>query len=432
MKSLKEKDPQIYAALKKEFDRQRDGFELIPSENYVSREVLLALGSIGTNKYSEGMVNKRYYGGNQFIDELESVAVSRAKKLFGVDHVNVQPYSGSPANQAVYFALLKPGDKVMGLNLLFGGHLTHGWNVNFSGSIYSAVHYRTGRDALIDYDEVERLARKEQPGLIFCGATAYPRIYDYKRLGEIAHSIDSYFAADIAHEAGLVASKVIHSPVGHADVITTTTHKTLRGPRGGMVMCNGLPSEPLRPLPKDADRRKNLPTLIDRAIFPGLQGGPHNHTTAAIGVALGEAMQPGFRTYCRQILRNAKALADGLTERGYRLVTGGTDNHLMVVDLTGTGVFGKEAETALDRAGITCNKNTIPWDTRKPYDPSGIRLGTPAVTTRGFKAAQMEDAARLIDRVLKNPHKGHVLEACKDEVMEICREFPIYDDLDYP
>lgn len=423
---LKQTDPEVYKAIMGESKRQFDGVELIASENYVSESVLDALGSILTNKYSEGMVGKRYYGGNKFIDDVESLAVDRAKQLYGVDHVNVQPYSGSPANLAVYFALLEPGNKVMGMNLYFGGHLTHGWGVNITGKYFESVQYQTGRDGLLDYDELEKQVKKERPKLLICGATAYPRVYDYKRLAEIAHSVDAYFMADIAHESGLIAAGVIPSPVGHADVITSTTHKTLRGPRGGMIMCNGNPSEPLKPLAKDADPRQNLPTLIDRAIFPGLQGGPHNHTTAGIAVALGEAMKPEFKVYAQQIVDNAHTLAKAMIERGYELVSGGTDNHLMLINMVASkGISGKEAEEVLEEVGITVNKNTVPWDERKPYDPSGIRLGTPAITTRGLVEDNMGDIAGFIDSAIDNRGNKEVLAQIKSEVTEYMAEFKI-------
>src|SRR3989338_2523799 len=407
---LEQTDPEIYNAIKNEQARQINGLEMIPSENYVSDAVLSAMGSILTNKYSEGYPGKRYYGGNHNID---------------VSHANVQPLSGSPANQAVYFALLNLGDKVMGLHLFFGGHLTHGWKVNFSGKFYTPVNYQTSPNWFLDYDALGKQARQENPKLIFCGATAYPRLYDYKRLGEIAHSIDAYFVADIAHEAGLIAAKVVPSPARHADVITTTTHKTLRGPRGGMIMCDGNPSEPLKPLPEDANPRENLPTLIDRAIFPGLQGGPHNHTTAGIAVALHEAMQPGFKMYAQQILRNAKVLAECLMGYGFNLVTNGTDNHLMLVDLQNKNITGKEAEKALEDVGITVNKNTIPYDPRKPYNPSGIRLGTPALTTRGMREEEMKTIADLISKAIDHPADAGVKERVRLDVFELCKGFPI-------
>ena len=413
----------VFDIIKKEEKRQIEGIELIPSENYVSKNVLKALGSVLTNKYSEGYPGKRYYGGNEFIDEIENLAIERAKKLFGVTHANVQPYSGSMANFAVYFALLNPGDKIMGLDLLFGGHLTHGWKVNVTGKYFNSVQYKTGKDGFLDYDKLYDLAKKEKPKIIFCGATAYPRLYDYKKLSEIAHSIGAFFVADIAHEAGLIAGKVIPSPVGFADVITTTTHKTLRGPRGAMILCNGKPSNPLKPLTKEDDIRENLPTLIDRAIFPGIQGGPHNHQTAAIAVALGEAMRDDFKIYAEQIIKNAKALANALLRRGYNLVTGGTDNHLILIDLRNKNITGKEAETALSKSGITVNKNAVPWDERPPFDPSGIRLGTPAITTRGIKEADMEKIAEFIDKAIINFSNLDFLERQKMEVKEFMKDF---------
>ena len=426
MTVLEQSDPEIANAIENERKRQTNGLEMIPSENYVSPAVLAAMGSILTNKYSEGYPGKRYYGGNQNIDVIETLAQERAKTLFGVNHVNVQPLSGSPANQAVYFALLKPGDKVMGLHLFFGGHLTHGWSVNFSGKFYTPINYQTGSDGFLDYDALEKQAKQEKPKLLFCGATAYPRLYDYKRLGEIAHDIDAYFVADIAHEAGLIAAKAVPSPAGHADVITTTTHKTLRGPRGGMIMCNGNPSDPLKPLPEDANPRENLPTLIDRAIFPGLQGGPHNHTTAGIAVALHEAMQPGFKRYAQQILRNAKTLAESLTGQGFKLVTGGTDNHLMLIDLQNKNITGKEAEKTLEEVGITVSKNTIPFDPRKPFNPSGIRMGTPALTTRGMKESEMKTIADLISKAIDHHGDASVKERVRSDVFELCKGFPIF------
>lgn len=425
-KHLLAQDPDIYRAIMAESKRQFDGIELIASENYVSESVLDAIGSILTNKYSEGMVNKRYYGGNQFIDEIESIAVDRAKEIFGVDHVNVQPYSGSPANLAVYYALLEPGDKVMGLDLFFGGHLTHGWKVSITGKYFDSVLYKTGKDGLLDYDDLEKLVKKEKPKLLYCGATAYPRLYDYKRLSEIAHSVDAYFVADIAHEAGLIAAKVVPSPVGYADVITTTTHKTLRGPRGGMILCDGNPSNPLRPLRKDEDPKENLPTLIDRAVFPGLQGGPHNHTTAGIAAALGEVLKPDFKVYAQQILDNAKRMAEKFNELGYEMVSGGTDNHLILIDMISSkGISGKVAEEVLEKANITVNKNTIPFDKRKPYDPSGIRVGTPAITTRGLKEEDIDVVVGFIDKALNMYEDDAALGKLGQEVKEFMEKFPI-------
>ena len=424
-------DPELANFIQNELNRQRNTLEMIPSENFVSMSVLEALGCIGTNKYSEGFPGQRYYGGNFNIDDIENLARERAKKLFGVEHVNVQPYSGSPANQAALFAVCQPGDTIMGMHLFFGGHLTHGWSVNFSARFYKSVQYTTKKDGWLDYEQIEELAKKEKPKALFCGATAYPRLYDYKRLADIIHSVDGYFIADIAHEAGMMAAKVIPSPMGFADIITTTTHKTLKGPRGAMIMCNGKPSHPLKPLAEDEDPRENLPTLIDRAVFPGLQGGPHNHTTAAIAVALGEALKPEFKTYAQQILNNAKALAQSLMDEGLELITGGTDNHLMLINLTNLGLGGKQAENAMDEIGITANKNTIPFDTRKPYDPSGIRLGTPALTSRGFKEPEMKIIGQLIAKLFKNIDNSSVKKEIKKTVKELTDRYPLYSELKY-
>jgi len=428
---IQQQDKELAKILENELLRQRTTLEMIPSENFVSEAVLEALGGVGTNKYSEGYPNMRYYGGNQYIDEIENLARERAKQLFGVNHVNVQPYSGSPANQAAIFAIAKPGEKIMGMSLLFGGHLTHGWKVNFSGVYYNSVQYQTGSDGILNYDELEIMIKAEKPKVLFCGATAYPRLFDYKRIAEMVHSVDGYFIADIAHEAGLMAGNAVPSPVGYADIITTTTHKTLRGPRGAMIMCNGNISHPLKPLSEDENPRENLPTLIDRAVFPGLQGGPHNHTTAAIAIALGEALKPEFKTYAEQILKNAKALAISLMNEGLKLVTGGTDNHLMIIDLTSLDLGGKEAELALEEVGITANKNTIPFDIRKPYDPSGIRLGTPALTTRGFKEKEMELVGQLIAKTLKNIKNSQTQNKTKKAIKELLANYPLYPDLKY-
>ncbi|MBI4281131.1 serine hydroxymethyltransferase, partial [Candidatus Uhrbacteria bacterium] len=405
-------------------NRERHDLNMIPSENFVSPAVLEALGSVLTNKYSEGYPGKRYYGGNEFIDQIENLARERAKALFGMTHANVQPYSGSPANQAVCFALLSPGEKLMGLHLLYGGHLTHGWKVNFSGVYYSAVQYVTGKDGYLDYDALAAQVNTERPKLIFVGATAYPRIFDFPKLAEIAKSVDAYLVADISHIAGLVVSGDHPSPVGLADVITTTAHKTLRGPRGALILCNGEPSEPLKAPPERS--RTYLPSLIDRAIFPGLQGGPHNHQTAAIAVALKEAAEPAFKIYGHQIVQNAKALAETLLEEGLALVTGGTDNHLILTDVTPLGITGQQAQDALGRVGITVNKNTIPFDPRKPFDPSGIRLGTPALTTRGFIADDLRAIGKLMAQVLKNPTSDSVAQEARKTVKELTESHPLY------
>jgi glycine hydroxymethyltransferase len=384
--------------------------------------VLKALGSRLTDKYSEGYPGKRYYGGCEIVDKVENLARERAKKLFGVSHANVQPYSGSPANMAVYFALLNPGDTVMGLHLYYGGHMTHGLKVNFSGTYYHSVQYHTAKDGYLDYAEIEKLAAKEQPKLIIVGATAYPRIFDWKRLREIADSCQAWLLADISHIAGLVVAGVHPSPVGYAHVITTTTHKTLRGPRGAMILCNGNPSNPLKVVERTPE---NLPTLIDRAIIPGLQGGPHNHQTAAIAVALREASLPSFKIYGQQIVKNAKTLASELTGKGFQLVTGGTDNHLLLIDLTNKKIIGAAAETALSQAGITVNKNTVPFDPRPPFSPSGIRLGTPALTTRGMKEKEMIKIADWIDQAISHSGNETYLKNIHKSVKTLCRDFPL-------
>lgn len=415
-------DTEIEQLIAAETARQRDGLEMIPSENHTSPAVLAALGSRLTDKYSEGYPGMRYYGGCEVVDKVENLARDRAKQLFGVTHANVQPYSGSPANMAVYFALADPGDTVMGLELFYGGHMTHGLKVNFSGKWFNSVQYRTGKDGYLDYDGMAKLVKQHKPKLIFTGATAYPRIIDWKRLREIADLADAFLVADISHIAGLVVAGAHPSPVGIADVVTTTTHKTLRGPRGAVILCNGKPSNPL----KQAERtRENLPTLIDRAIIPGLQGGPHNHQTAAIAVALREAAQPEFKEYGQQVVKNAKRLAEQLSAKGYDLVTGGTDNHLLLIDLTSKGVRGADAEKALGLAGITANKNTVPFDPRPPFDPSGLRLGTPALTTRGMKEAEMDQVAAWIDAAITANGSDAKLEAIHTEVKQFVKAFPL-------
>lgn len=415
-------DKEIEALIKAEVDRQRNGLEMIPSENHTSVDVLKALGSRLTDKYSEGYPGKRYYGGCEVVDKVENLARERAKKLFGVSHANVQPYSGSPANMAVYFALVNPGDTVMGLHLYYGGHMTHGLKVNFSGTFYRSVQYHTGKDGYLDYEEIAKMAVAEQPKLIIVGATAYPRIFDWKRLRKIADSCQAWLMADISHIAGLVVAGEHPSPVGYAHVITTTTHKTLRGPRGAMILCNGNPSNPLRAVERTPE---NLPTLIDRAIIPGLQGGPHNHQTAAIAVALHEASLPSFKLYGQQIVKNAKVLAAELTNKGYQLVTGGTDNHLLLIDLTNKKIIGADAESALSKAGITVNKNTVPYDPRPPFSPSGIRLGTPALTTRGMKEKEMEMIADWIDQAISYYDNEDYLKNIHKSIRLLCQDFPL-------
>ena len=406
--ALRDTDPEIFALIGEEERYQQDSIRLIPSENYVSQAVLEASGSVLTNKYSEGYPGKRYYEGQLYIDQLETLVQDRAKALFGVEHANVQPYSGSPANLATYYALLEPGDKIMGMSLPHGGHLTHGWSVNFSARFYTAVQYVVDETThLIDYDKVRDLAKKERPRIIVAGATAYPRQFDFATLGEIAREVDAYFLADIAHIAGLIVAGVHPDPAPHADVITTTTHKTLRGPRGAMILC-----------------KEEHAKAIDRAVFPALQGGPHNHTTAAIGVALKEAATDEFRAYGQQIVRNAKALAAELLERGFMLVSGGTDNHLVLIDLTDKGVTGKKAAKALDRAGIVTNYNTVPYDPRKPFSPSGIRIGTPSVTSRGMGEDEMRRIAAWMDEVVASPEDEDVTKRVAAEVKDLCGNFP--------
>ncbi|MDP9443126.1 MAG: serine hydroxymethyltransferase [Actinomycetota bacterium] len=406
---LAQVDPDIARLVDAEGRRQFESIRLIASENYVSRAVLEATGTVLTNKYSEGYAGKRYYEGQQVIDQVEQLAIDRAKALFGVDHANVQPYSGSPANLAVYLAFLQPGDTVLGMALPAGGHLTHGWSVSATGKWFRAVQYGVRKeDGRVDFDEVRDLARAERPKLIFCGGTAIPRTIDFPAFAEIAREVDAILVADIAHVAGLVAGGAHPSPVGHAEVISTTTHKTLRGPRGAMLM---------------SDERHAK--ALDRAVFPGLQGGPHNHTTAAMAVALREAATPDFSTYAHQIVRNAKALAAALTERGFDLVTGGTDNHLILADLTSKQIGGKPAAKAMDRAGIELNYNTVPFDPRKPFDPSGIRLGTSSVTTRGLTEEHMPQIAAWMDAAVAAADDETTLARIRGEVAEFVRPFPI-------
>lgn len=418
-------DTAVADLIELEKKRQREGLEMIPSENHASRDVLEALGSVMTDKYSEGYPGMRYYGGCEFVDGVENIARERAQALFGVDHANVQAYSGSPANMAAYYALLEPGDTLMGLELYYGGHMTHGLGVNFSSRFYRAVQYRTGKDGYLDYDAMQAMATAEKPKLLVVGATAYPRVFDWQRLRVIADSVGAWLLADISHIAGLIIGGEHPSPVGIADVITTTTHKTLRGPRGALILCNGAPSTPLKKVERT---KENLPSLVDRAIIPGLQGGPHNHQTAAIAVALKEAAQPAFKTYAQQVVKNAKELANELTERGYQLVTGGTDNHLLLIDLTNKKITGKEAEVALGKVGITVNKNTVPYDPRKPFDPSGIRLGTPAITTRGMKEDHMQQIAHWIHQALTHRTHDKTLAKLHAEVKGVALDFPLPSD----
>ncbi|MFL5582823.1 MAG: serine hydroxymethyltransferase [Gemmatimonadaceae bacterium] len=407
--ALSEADPEIARLVELETERQGEGLELIASENFVSPAVLEAMGSPLTNKYAEGLPGRRYYGGCEVVDQVEQLAIDRAKRLFGADHANVQPHSGAQANAAVFFAFLEPGDTFLGMDLSNGGHLTHGSPVNFSGKTYHAVSYGVNDDGLLDYDGMRRLAREHRPKMIIAGYSAYSRVLDFAAFAEAAREVGALLMVDMAHFAGLVAAGVYPSPVPHADVVTTTTHKTLRGPRGGMILCK-------------AQHQK----AIDKAVFPGLQGGPLEHVIAAKAVAFKEALDPSFKTYCAQVVANARALAASLVERGFHVVSGGTDNHLMLIDLRSKGLTGKVAEQALDKAGITVNKNTVPKETQSPFVTSGIRVGTPAVTTRGMREAEMARVAELIDRALAAAADDAALAALKGEVREMALSFPLY------
>ncbi len=412
MDNLKQSDPEIAKELDLELNRQRTKLELIASENIVSKAVMEAQGSVLTNKYAEGYPGKRYYGGCEYVDVVEQLAIDRAKKLFGAEYANVQPHSGAQANMAVFFALLTPGDTVMGMNLTDGGHLTHGSPVNMSGKYFKIVPYGVDKETeRIDYDALEKQAEECKPKMIVAGASAYARIIDFPRLAEIAHKVGAYLMVDIAHIAGLVAAGLHPSPVPYADVVTTTTHKTLRGPRGGMILC------------KDAEFGKQF----NKAVFPGIQGGPLMHVIAAKAVALGEALRPEFKEYAAQTIKNAKALAETLQQDGFRIVSGGTDNHLMLVDLTSKDITGKEAQTVLDEVNITSNRNTIPFEPRSPFVTSGIRLGSPALTTRGFKEDDMREVGNIIALVLNDPTNEEKKEEARRRVAALCAKYPLYE-----
>ncbi|MGD1003770.1 MAG: serine hydroxymethyltransferase [Minisyncoccia bacterium] len=408
--AIQKEDPQVYEIIKREEQRQKEGIELIASENYVSTAVLTAMGSILTNKYSEGYPGKRYYGGNEIIDQAENLAITRAKELFGAEHVNVQPLSGSPANLAVYMALLQPGDKVLGFSLDQGGHLSHGHPLNFSGKLYTIIPYFVNKETeIIDMDEVEAIALRERPKMILAGFSAYSRSMDWARFRAIADKCGAFLFADIAHIAGLIAGKQLENPIPFCDVVSTTTHKTLRGPRGAMIMC-----------------REQFASEIDKSVFPGVQGGPHDHINAAKAVAYGEALKPEFAEYSKNVITNARALAAALATKGYRIISGGTDNHLMLVDVFGSkGITGKEAEKALEKVGISINKNMIPFDPRKPLDPSGVRLGTPALTTRGCSVSDMKTVADLIDETLAHREDEAALGAIREKVKKFSLRFPV-------
>ena len=413
LKNLDVVDTEIQEAINKELSRQRDKLEMIASENIVSKAVMQAQGSVLTNKYAEGYPGKRYYGGCEYVDVVEQLAIDRAKKLFGAEYANVQPHSGAQANTAVYFALLQPGDTILGMNLTDGGHLTHGSPVNISGKYFKIIPYGVDKETeRIDYDELERLAKEHQPKLIVGGASAYSRVIDFERMAQIVKSVGAYFMVDMAHIAGLVAAGLHPSPVPYADVVTTTTHKTLRGPRGGLILC------------RDAEFGKQF----NKAIFPGIQGGPLMHVIAAKAVAFKEALSDEFKVYQQQVLDNAKALADELVKKGFRIVSGGTDNHLMLVDLRSKNITGKEAQFLLDEIGITANRNTIPFEPLSPFVTSGIRLGTPALTTRGLKEEDIREVADIIADVIENREDSAVIETTKAKVQAICKKFPLYEE----
>ncbi|MFC1756477.1 serine hydroxymethyltransferase [Patescibacteria group bacterium] len=414
LKNLKKQDPEIYKATLGELKRQQEGMELIASENYVSEAVLEALGTVFTNKYSEGYPKKRYYGGQEFTDVIELLVIARAKKLFGAEHVNVQPHSGAPANIIAYSAVLKPGDKVLGMDLTHGGHLTHGHPVTLSAKIYNFVRYKTDEKGEIDYKELEKLAKKEKPKMILAGFSAYTRQLDYKKFAAISKKVGAISMIDIAHIAGLIAGRAIPNPTPYFDIVTTTTHKTLRGPRGGMIMC-----------------KNKFAKAIDKAAFPGFQGGPHMNNIAAKAVCLREALEPSFKKYAKQVIKNAKVLEEELGKYGFKIMFGGTENHMVLADVFGSkGVTGKEAESALDKVGITLNKNMIPDDPRHPMDPSGIRIGVPAVTTRGMKEKEIKIISRWINETIENHKNGKVLKKIHIEVKKLCNKFPVYKNLE--
>ena len=428
MSSLKEHDPELFESIKKETERQNLNFELIASENFASRHTMAAMGSVLTNKYAEGYPGKRYYGGCEFVDEVEDLARERAKKLFNADWVNVQPHSGASANAAVYLAFMKPGETLLGLDLAHGGHLTHGSPVNFSGITYNAQFYgvekETGR---INMDKVREKAKEVKPKMISIGASAYTRDFDYNAFREIADEVGAFLWMDMAHTAGLIATGELNDPLPVCDVITTTTHKTLRGPRGGMILVGKDGENTLGITARKSGRVKNWSEVLDSAVFPGSQGGPLMHVIAAKAVAFGEALQPEFKTYQQQVKKNAKVMAEEFMKRGYDLVSGGTDNHLILVDLRSKNLTGKIAEESLDQAGITVNKNMVPFDTQSPFVTSGIRIGSPAMTTRGFAEAEFQKVVDLIDTVLQNPEDENTINSVKMQVQELCTQFPLYD-----
>ena len=430
MKNLSSRDPEIFSAIRREIDRQGTKLELIASENFVSLAVLEALGSVMTNKYAEGYPGKRYYGGCEFVDIAEDLARDRARKLFSAEYANVQPHSGSQANMAVYFTFIKPGDKVMGMNLSHGGHLTHGSPVNFSGQLYKFAAYGIKKETgQIDYDEVESIAIKEKPKMITVGASAYSRNIDYKSFRLIADKVNAFLFADIAHPAGLIAKKLLNDPLPHCHVVTSTTHKTLRGPRGGLILMGKDFENPFGVVAPKSGRKKMMSELIDSMVIPGIQGGPLMHVIAAKATGFLENLEPEFESYARQIIKNAQTLAQKLMSLGYYIISNGTDNHLMLIDLRNKNLTGKDAQEALDQAGITVNKNAVPYDDKSPLVTSGIRIGTPALTTRGMKEAEMNTIGELIDEVLRNIGNKKTYTEVQEKVKHICNRFPLYTQL---
>ncbi|HMQ80681.1 MAG TPA: serine hydroxymethyltransferase [Ignavibacteria bacterium] len=430
MTHLQDFDPQIYSAIRHELERQNDKLELIASENFTSIPVMQAMGSVMTNKYAEGYPGKRYYGGCEYVDIAENVARDRAKELFGAEYANVQPHSGSQANMAVYFVLVKPGDKVMGMDLSHGGHLTHGSPVNFSGKLYNFTQYGINPDTeMLDYDMIEKVVLEQKPKMITVGASAYSRNIDYKKFREIADKVNAFLLADIAHPAGLIAKGLLNDPVPHCHVVTTTTHKTLRGPRGGMILMGTDFENPFGLTAPKSGRTKMMSELLDSMVIPGIQGGPLMHVIAAKAVAFKEALQGDFKKYAEQVIKNAKALSDKLTSYGFKIISGGTDNHLMLIDLRNKNITGKQAQELLDEVGITCNKNAVPFDDKSPLITSGIRLGTPALTTRGMNEKDMEKVAEMINDVITNPGSEDVKKSVHKKIDDLTGEYPLYPEL---
>lgn len=425
---IMQKDTQVFDLINKELDRQRHGIELIASENFTSLQVMQAMGTVPTNKYAEGYPGKRYYGGCEIVDQIETLAIDRLKKIFNASWANVQPHSGAQANGAVFLAVLKPGDKVLGLDLSMGGHLTHGSPANFSGKTYHALHYGVTKDGLVDYDQMEAIATKEKPRMIICGASAYSRDWDYKRIRAIADSIGAVVLADIAHPAGLIATGLLNDPFDHCHIVTSTTHKTLRGPRGGIIALRH-DFENTWGVKDPKGNLRTMSQLLDLAVFPGTQGGPLEHVIAAKAVAFGEILSDGFKAYGQQVIANAQAMAKAFVSRGYNLISDGTDNHLMLIDLRNKNLTGKKAQETLDKAHITLNKNAVPFDDKSPFVTSGIRVGVPAITTRGLKEPHMETVVALIDKVLMNTEDESLILGVKGEVKEFMKQFPLYPEL---